>query len=91
MILTKVSFGFKIFNFFSDYLINRQTQYIWDFFTSSFFRADVGVGQGSALSLILSALYIASIFHILEKRTKNLSISISISILSSVNNSLHIS
>jgi len=27
---------------------------------------DVGVGQGSALSPILSALYLASILHILE-------------------------
>jgi len=76
MILTKVDFDSKIFWFFSDYLINRQTQYVWNYFTSPFFRADIDVGQRSTLSSILSAFYIASIFYILEKRTKNLSISI---------------
>jgi len=76
MILTKVDFDSKIFWFFSDYLINRQTQYVWNYFTSPFFRADIDVGQRSTLSFILSAFYIASIFYILEKRTKNLSISI---------------
>ena len=76
MILTKVDFDSKIFWFFSDYLINRQTQYVWNYFTSPFFRADIDVGQRSTLSSILSAFYIASIFYILGKRTKNLSISI---------------
>ena len=49
----------------------------------SFFRADVGVGQRSAL-------YITPIFHILEKRTKNLLISILIYFLSFVDNVLFI-
>ena len=35
---------------------------------------DIGVGQGLALSLILSTLYIAPIFHILEKCLKILKI-----------------
>jgi len=47
---------------------------------------DIGVGQGSALSLILFALYIALILHILEKHLKILKIPISI--LSFVNNGL---
>ena len=91
MILNKAGFDSKISQLFSDYLINRQTQYIWNSFTFPFFRANVGVGQKSALSPILSALYITSIFHILEKRTKNLSISILISFLSFIDNGLFIS
>jgi len=39
---------------------------------------DVGVGQGSALFSILSALYIASVFYILEKHLKILKIPVSI-------------
>ena len=39
---------------------------------------DIGVGQGSALSPILSALYILSVFHILEKHLKILKIPVSI-------------
>ena len=41
---------------------------------SFFFNADIGVGQGFALLPISSMLYIALIFHILEIKTKNLSI-----------------
>jgi len=37
----------------------------------------VGVGQGSALSPILSALYLSLFLHILENQLKNLKISIS--------------
>ena len=44
---------------------------MWNNFISPFFRADVGVGQGFALSSILSTLYITPIFHIFEKRSKN--------------------
>ena len=47
--------------------------------------------QGLALSPILLSLYIAPLFHIFEKRTKNLSISISISLLSFVDNGLFVS
>ena len=47
-------------------------------FSSLFFNIDVGIGQGLALSPILSALYISSIFHILEKHLKNLKIPVSI-------------
>jgi len=38
----------------------------------------VGVGQGLALSFILSALYLSLFFHILEKHLKNLDLKISI-------------
>ena len=46
------------------------------------------VGQEFALSLILSALYIALIFHILEKRTKIFSIPILIFFMSFVDDGL---
>ena len=91
MILDKVGFNSKISQFFSDYLINRLNQYIWNNFTSPFFRANVGIGQKSTLLPILSALYITPIFYLLEKRTKNFSIPILISFLLFVNNSLCIS
>ena len=39
---------------------------------------NVGVGQGSALSPILSSLYLSSFLYILENRLKNLKISASI-------------
>jgi len=51
-----------------------------------FFNVDIGVGQGSALSSILSALYLASVLHILEKHLKNLKILVFI--LSFVENGL---
>ena len=42
------------------------------------FEVNVGVGQGSALFPILSALYLTPFLYILEKHLKNLKISISI-------------
>ena len=45
-------------------------------FSSFFCNVDIGVGQGLALSPILSILYLSLIFYILEKCLKNLKISI---------------
>jgi len=67
----------KISLFFSNYLIDRRTQYQWNNFTSPYFGVDVVIGQGSALSPILSALYLLPIFHNFEKRTVNLKIPVS--------------
>lgn len=89
LILTKASFDNRISQFFSNYLVNRYTQYIWNHFTSLVFNTDVGVGQGSALSLILSALYVAPLFHIFQKRIINLSIPVSL--LSFIDDSLFVS
>ena len=47
------------------------------------------MGQDSTLSLILSILYLSLIFHIFEKRAKNLKISVSFLLF--VHNSLFIS
>ena len=68
----------QVVNFFSKYLINRKTNYLWNSFSSSIFNINIGVGQDLALSPILSALYLSSFLYILEKRLKNLKILISI-------------
>jgi len=52
--------------------------YIWNDLHSPVFEVNIGVGQGSALSPILSALYLTSFLYILEKHLKNLKIPISI-------------
>ena len=82
IILDKAGFNSRISSLFSNYSIDRRTQYIWNNFISSSFRADVGVGQNSTLSSILFAFYIALIFYIFEKRTKNPLYNILVSTLS---------
>jgi len=91
VILNKASFNSRILSFFSNYLIDRKTQYIWNNFVLPFFREDVNVRQEYTLSPILSALYIAPIFHIFEKRSKNLLQNMAVSFLSFVNDGLFIS
>ena len=68
----------QVVNFFSNYLIDRKTNYLWNSFLSPIFNINVGVEQGSALSLILLALYLSPFLYILEKQLKNLKIPISI-------------
>ena len=77
-IIHKVGLDSQVIRFFNNYLIERKTSYQWNSFTSSIFNINVGVGQGSALSPILSALYLSPFLYILEKRLKNLKIPISI-------------
>ena len=86
IILDKADFDSKVSSFFSNYLIDRKTQYLQNSFTSPFFCVDIGIGQGSVLSLILSALYLSPIFHIFKKRAKN-----PVSFLSFVDDGLFIS
>jgi len=74
LILDKASSDSKILSFFSNYLVSKKIQYLWNDFVSSFFNIDIDVGQGLALSPILSILYISPIFHIFEKISKNLNI-----------------
>ena len=45
--------------------------YLWNSFSSSSFNIDVGVEQSSALSPILSTLYLSLIFNIFEKNEKS--------------------
>ena len=89
LILRHFDFPDCIVNFFSDYLIDKSTQYSWNSFLSGACDVDVGVGQGSALSPILSALYIVSLIHIFELRAQALNLNTSI--LSFVDNSFLIS
>jgi len=87
--LNKASFNPEVSSFFSNYLISRKTQYLWNSFISSLFCIDIEVGQDSLLSLILTVLYLSSVFYIFKKRTNNLKIPISF--LFFVNNRLFIS
>jgi len=74
LIIKKVGFNQCISSFFTDYLVNRKTNYSWTSFSSPTFNINVRVGQGSALSPILSALYLSSFIYILENQLKNLKI-----------------
>ena len=74
LILKKVGFDSYIVQFFSNYLVNRSIHYVWNNFSSHFVDVNVGVGQDSALSPILLALYLDSFLHILEKHLKNLNL-----------------
>ena len=77
-IIHKAGLNIWVVNFFNNYLINRKTNYLWNNFSSPIFNINVGVGQKSALSPILSALYLSLFLYILEKCLKNLKIPVSI-------------
>ena len=76
-ILYKAGLEPKVAMFFANYLVQRKTNYVWNNLQSPDFEVNVGVGQGSALSPIFSALYLTPFFYILEKQLLNLNISIS--------------
>ena len=78
LIPRKADFDSHVIKFFSNYLIGRKTQYFWNSFSSLYFNVDIGVGQGLALSSILSALYLVPFLQILENQLKNLNILVSI-------------
>jgi len=78
LILEKAGLNSKVVSFFVDYLIGRKTNYTWNDISSSTFEVNVGVGQGSTLFPILSALYLSPFLYILEKHLKNFNIPISI-------------
>ena len=73
--LEKASLNLKVTLFFADYLV-RRTNYVWNNLSSLIYEVNVGVGQGSALSPILSALYLSPFLYILENHLKNLNISV---------------
>ena len=77
-ILQKAGLNIHIVNFFSNYLINRKTNYFWNNFSSPIFDINIEVGQGSALSPILSALYLFYFLYIWENCLKNLNIPVSV-------------
>jgi len=86
LILGKVGFDLRVVKFFSNYLIDRKTHYFWNSFTSPSCDVNVRVGQDSALSSILLALYLLPFLHILENHLKFFKILIFI--LSFVDNGL---
>jgi hypothetical protein len=63
-VLKKQGFHPKIAQFFQSYLVERYMSYTWNNFTSDLRCADIGVGQGSALSPVLSALAIAPVMKL---------------------------
>jgi len=89
LILNKVGLDHKISMFFKNYLVGSKTKYLWNNFISPSFNVNISVGQGSALSPILSAFYLSPIFLSLENHLKILKIPISI--ISFVDNELFIS
>ena len=88
LIMRKVGFDNHVVSFFSNYLVDMKTNYFWNNFMSSVFNINVGVGQDSALSPILFALYLLPFIYILENCLKNLKIPIFI--ISFVDNGLFI-
>ena len=89
--LKKAGLNTNVICFFNSYQSNYSTSYSWNTFTSPSFNVNVGVGQGSALSPILSALYLAPIIKMFKKRIKNLNKEIPTDILSFVDDGLLIS
>ena len=89
LIMKKAGFNNHIISFFSNYLMDRKTNYFWNNFTSPIFNVNVGMGQGSVLSPILSALCLSPFIYILENHLKN--VKIPISIISFLDNGLFIS
>jgi len=78
LILEKARLDPKVSAFFANYLMQRSTTYLWNYLSSPLLEVNVGVGQGSALSPILSSLYLSPLFYILENRLKNLNIPVSV-------------
>jgi len=87
--LAKADFEPKVTSFFEDFLVRRKTNYMWNKFFSPTYEVNVRVGQGSALSPILSALYLSFLLYILEKCLNILNIPIFL--ISFVDDSLFIS
>ena len=87
--MKKVGFNNHVILFFTNYLVDRKTNYFWNNLISLIFNVNVGVGQSSALSPILSALYLSPFIYILENHLKNLKIPVSI--ISFISNGLFIS
>ena len=67
LILNKAGFDSKIFWFFSSYLINRQTQYVWNYFTSLFFSQYWYWSEIYTLSYSFSSLYYFYLPYIQKK------------------------
>ena len=89
--LKKAGLNDQITNFFNSYHANWSTTYSWNNFLSLSFPTNIGVGQGLALSPILSAIYLSPILKTYQKCLKNTNKEIPTNILSYINNGLIIS
>jgi len=89
--LAKASLNANVLGFFRNYHFNKSTTYAWNNFTLQKFATSIGIGQGSALSSILFAIYLAPIIKTFKKRIKSLKEKIHTDILSFVDNGLLIS
>jgi hypothetical protein len=67
-ILEKQGFAPEIVAFFRSYLVGRHTQYAWDDELSPAFPSSVGLGQGSAMSPVISALTLAPLMKEFERQ-----------------------
>ncbi|CAA7263688.1 unnamed protein product [Cyclocybe aegerita] len=63
-VLRKQGFSPVVVEFFASYLVGRSTVYCWNTFQSDSQSADMGVGQGSALSPVISGLFIAPVMKL---------------------------
>ena len=68
--LEKVGLNPNIINFFNSYHTEHTTTYTWNSFSSPVFNTSIGVGQGSALSPIISVMYMAPIIKTFKKKLK---------------------
>ncbi|CAA7263213.1 unnamed protein product [Cyclocybe aegerita] len=63
-VLRKQGFSPVLVEFFASYLVGCSTVYCWNTFQSDSRSADVGVRQGSALSPVISGLFIAPVMKL---------------------------
>ncbi|CAA7267356.1 unnamed protein product [Cyclocybe aegerita] len=63
-VLCKQGFSPILVDFFASYLVGCSTVYCWNTFQSNSRSADVGVKQGSALSPVISGLFIAPVMKL---------------------------
>jgi len=70
LILEKAGPEPRVSSFFVNYLVKRKTNYVWNDLMSPDFEVNIGVDQESALSPILSVLYLTPFLYILGKHFK---------------------
>jgi len=66
VVIQKAGFPLVLGNFFHSYLTGQKTMYKWDNSVSGLFATDIGVGQDSGLSPVLSGLYIGLVLKLLS-------------------------
>jgi hypothetical protein len=73
-ILSQQGFPTHVGAFFTSYLVGRSTSYRYGLESSPFFDADVGVGQGSALSPMLSSIYFSAAMRLFYSQSTKLEV-----------------